>query len=173
MMSIFQTRARPMLWIAFAVFVGVWVWVAVTAAADVPGHFDASGAVTRWDSKWSFLLPIGGIGVALTAVFAGARWLLPRVPGHAINLPNRSAHQFWTSPAHRGEFDRRIAEDLEWLGAATLLLLAWMMGVSGTTTGDSASGWALGVPTVLYLAGVLGYCAYMIWGPRYRVPGER
>lgn len=162
-----------MLWLAFAVFTGVWMWLAVTAGPEVPGHFDGSGEVTRWDSKWSFLLPIGGVAAAVTAVFAAARRLLPRISGRAINLPNRAAHRYWTSPANRGEFDRRVAEDLEWIGAATLLLLAWMMGVSGQTTGTGVSSWALVVPTVLYLAGVLGYCAHMVAGARYRVPGDQ
>lgn len=166
------SSSRAVLWGAFAVFAAVWVWLAVTAAAEVPGHFDGSGTVTRWDSKWSFLLPIGGVAIAVTALFAGMRWLFPRVPGHAINLPSRRAHEYWTSPAHRPELDRKLSEDLEWMGAATLLLLAWMMGVSGTTTGDGVSGWLLVTPTALYLAAVLGYCGFMIAGPRYRVPGD-
>lgn len=165
--------SRAALWVAFAIFAGIWVWLAVTADAQVPGHFDGSGTVTRWDSKWSFLLPIGGIGVAVTALFAGARWLFPRISAQAINLPNPRAHKYWTSPANRGELDRRLSEDLEWAGVATMVLLAWMMGVSGQTTGDSVSAWALGLPTALYLVVVLGYCVYAMAGPRYRVPSDQ
>ncbi|MFC4604062.1 hypothetical protein [Rhodococcus kronopolitis] len=168
-----KNRSKPALWLSFAVFVGVWAWLAVTADAELPGHFDGSGTVTRWDSKWSFLLPMAGVGVAATAVFAGAGRLIARVPGHAINLPSQGAHRYWTSPANRGELNRRTSEDLEWIGAATLMLLAWMTGVSGSTTGDSTSGWALAVPTALYLVVVLGRCVYLVGGPRYRVPRER
>lgn len=54
-----------------------------------------------------------------------------------------------------------------------MVLLAWMMGVSGQTTGDSVSAWALGLPTALYLVVVLGYCVYAMAGPRYRVPSDQ
>lgn len=170
MTNIFQVRSRTVLWLACTVFAAVWIWVAATAGAELPGQFDASGTVTRWDSTWSFLGPIGGIAVALAVTVAGVRPLIRRVPAHAINLPSRTAHRYWIDPVNRGEFDRRIAEDVEWIGAATMALLAWITAVSGLTTADSVSVWVLAVPTVLYLAGALGYCVFMIRGPRYRVP---
>ncbi|WP_255285216.1 hypothetical protein [Rhodococcus globerulus] len=41
-----------------------------------------------------------------------------------------------------------------------------MAAVAGTSTDGSVDTWLLVAPTVLYLVGVLGYCAYMIWGGR-------
>ncbi|MDV8069807.1 hypothetical protein R4P64_25060 [Rhodococcus sp. IEGM 1366] len=165
-----KAKSRTVLWLAFGAFAIAWTWVAATAGDEIPGHFDASGAVTRWDSKWSFLGPIGGICLGLTLAFGSARFLIPRVPGHAISIAN---HRYWTDPVNRAEFDRRISEDLEWLGAATALLLAWIAAVAGTSTDGSVDTWLLVAPTVLYLVGVLGYCAYMIWGGRYRVPQQQ
>lgn len=110
------------------VFVAVWVLVASVGDRWVPARFDMSGSVTRWESKWAFLSTIGAIGAALLAIFLVAPPLVRRVPARAVNLPSRKAHEFWTNPAHRPEFDRRVAEDVEWLGTATLLLLAWFYG---------------------------------------------
>jgi hypothetical protein len=165
-----KAMSRTVLWLAFGIFAIAWMWVAATAGDEIPGQFGSSGEVTRQDSKWSFLGPIGGIGIGFTLAAAAARVLIPRVPRHAINLPNQNAHRYWTDPINRAEFDRRISEDLEWLGTATVLLLAAMTAVAGTVTADSVSVWLLAVPTALYLIGVLGYCGSMIWGGRYRVP---
>lgn len=159
-----------MLLAACVVFVAVWIWTAATAGEQLPGHFDASGNVTRWDSTWSFLAVIGAIGLVIAVTFGAAHSLISRVPGHLINLPRRASRDYWTSPAHRAEFDRKISEDLQRLGAGTVLLLACLMVVSATTTGGSVDTVLLAAPTVLYVVGMLAYCGYMTWGGRYRVP---
>lgn len=162
--------SRSALSIACAVFAAVWLWLAVSAPEHLPGHVDASGTVTRWDGKWSLLLSLGGVALVLALMFGFAKPLLSRLPAHAINLPSRRAHEYWTAPERRAEFDERISADLRWMGAATIMLMAWMLAVIGSAQGDSVNPWALVVPTVVYLVVVLGYTGLIAWGPRYRVP---
>jgi hypothetical protein len=158
------------MWIAYALCAGVWIWVAVAADDEVAGHFDMSGNVTRWDTKWSFLGVLGGVILVLGVLCALARRLIGRVPGQMVNLPGRSAHDYWTAPENRPDFDRKMSADLEWLGAATALLIAWIVGVAGSATDDGVDVWILAAPTVLYVVAVLAYTAYVVWGGRYRVP---
>lgn len=158
------------IWLAFAVFAAVWIWMAATAGEQLPVRFDSSGAVTNRDSTWSFLAVTGGVGVAVTIASAVAPALFSRVPAQAISLPNPAAHRYWTDPANRAEFDRKVGADSQVMGGATVLLLAWVVAVSGSATGHAVSTWVLAVPTVVYLVGILGYCAYLTRGARYRVP---
>lgn len=81
-------------------------------------------------------------------------------------------HDYWTAPENRPTLNRKMAEDLDWMGAATALLLAWIVGVSGSTVGDSVSVWVLAVPTTLYLLAILAYVVFIIKGGRYRVPKD-
>lgn len=165
-----QHGSRIALWLAFAVFGTVWIWVAATAGDQLPARFDNSGAVMNRDSTWSFLVVIGGIGVAFTLASAVAPALISRVPAHAISLPSPAAHRYWTDPANRAEFDRKIGADIQAIVGATVLLLAWVLAVSGSTTGDAVSAGVLDAPIIAYLVGILGYCAYLARGARYRVP---
>ena len=164
--------SRAALLLSSLVFIGAMVWVAVTAGNELPAHFTGSGRVDRVESKSSFLLTTGGIGFALIGFFATIGWWLPKVQAQLVKLPSRRMHEYWTSPKNRPELNRKMAEDLEWIGAATALLLAWIVGVSGTTVGDSVSVWVLAVPTTLYLLIVLGYVVFMIKGGRYRIPKD-
>ncbi|MEU3474338.1 hypothetical protein [Rhodococcus sp. NPDC006774] len=154
------------------VFVGALMWVAVTAGDVLPAHFTGSGRVDRVEPKSSFLLTTGGIGFVLIGFFASVGWWLPRLPAQLVNLPTRRMHDYWTSPENRPTLDRKMAEDLDWMGAATALLLAWIVGVAGTTVGDSVSVWVLAVPTALYVLAILGYVVFVVKGGRYRIPND-
>lgn len=88
----------------------------------------------------------------------------------AIKLPSPQAHRYWTAPERRAKFDRRVASDLEWIGASALALLASLLVVVGSTTTGAVSPVALAGPTAAYLVTALGYSAYMVCRPRYRVP---
>ncbi|MBY4130886.1 hypothetical protein HQO83_21045 [Rhodococcus fascians] len=164
--------SRAALLLSSLVFIGALVWVALTAGDEVPAHFTGSGQVDRMESTASFLLTTGGIGLVLIGFFVSIGWWLPKVPAQLINLPSRRMHDYWTSAENRPELNRKMAEDLQWIGAATALLLAWIVGVSGTAVGDSVSVWVLAVPTTLYLLIVLGYVVFMIKGGRYRIPKD-
>lgn len=166
-------RSRIALLLSSLLFLASLVWVAMTADDQLPAHFTADGTVDRTESKTSFLVTMGGIGFALILMFGSARWWIGRIPGHLVNMPSAQAHAYWTSPERRPEFDRKISEDLEWIGGATTLLLTWMVVVAGLTTGDSLSAWVFALPTGVFMASVFGYVIYVIKGSRYRVPKGR
>ncbi|MDV6263701.1 hypothetical protein [Rhodococcoides yunnanense] len=164
--------SRDALLLSSLVFIGVLVWVALTAGDEIPAHFDGSGQVDRMDSKLSFLLTMGGTGFVLIGLFASVRWWFPKLPAQFVNLPTRHMHEYWTADENRSALNRKVPEDLDWIGVATMLLFAWIAGVAGTTTGDSVSAWVLAVPTALYLLAILGYVVFIIKGGRYRVPKD-
>ena len=156
--------------VSVILFFAVLGFVGVVAGDEVPAHFDGSGNVTRMESTAPFLLVTGGIGLAIALLFGTARRWIPKVPAQLINMPSVKTHDYWTAPEQRPQLDRMIAEDLEWVGAATMVLIAWVAAVSGTTTGKSVGVWMLVVPTVLYTVGVVGYVVFVISSGRYRVP---
>ncbi|OZD02376.1 hypothetical protein CH275_17190 [Rhodococcus sp. 06-235-1A] len=164
--------SRGVLLLSTLVFVGALIWVGTTADDQVPAHFTGWGQIDRMESKSSFLLTTGGIGMLLIGFFASVAWWLPKVPARMVNMPSRRMHEYWTTAEHRPELNRKMAEDFDWIGSATALLLAWMVVVSGSTTGDSVNGWILVAPTASFLVAVLGYVAYLIKGNRYRIPSD-
>ncbi|MEK8070808.1 DUF1648 domain-containing protein [Rhodococcoides navarretei] len=164
--------SRAALLLSTLVFIGALIWVAVTAGDQVPAHFDGSGQVDRMDSKLSFLLTMGGTGFVMIGLFASVGWWLPKVPAQMVNLPSRRLHEYWTSAENRPELNRKMSEDLDWIGVATALLFAWICVVAGTTTDASVSVWVFVVPTVLYVVAILGYAAFVFMGSRYRVPKD-
>jgi len=164
--------SRAALLLSSLVFIGVLVWVAVTAGDEIPAHFDGSGQVDRMDSKLSFLLTMGGTGFVMIGLFVSVGWWLPKVPAQLVNLPSRRLHEYWTAPENRPELNRKISDDLDWIGVASALLFAWICVVAGTTTGASVSAWVFVVPTVLYVVVILGYAAFAFMGSRYRIPKD-
>ncbi|MDZ7914725.1 MAG: hypothetical protein U5N21_14310 [Rhodococcus sp. (in: high G+C Gram-positive bacteria)] len=164
--------SRAALLLSTLVFIGALIWVGVTAGDQVPAHFDGSGQVDRMETKLSFLLTMGGVGFAMIVLFASIGWWFPKVPATMVNLPSRTMHEYWTAAENRPELNRKMAEDLEWIGAATALLFAWITGVAGATTGGSVSMWVLAVPTAIYMLSILGYVVFVVKGGRYRVPKD-
>lgn len=90
-------------------------------------------------------------------------------PGHEADAICSGA-PLLDRPCNRAEFDRKIGADIQTIVAATVLLLAWVLAVSGSATGDAVSTGVLDAPIITYLVSILGYCAYLVWGARYRVP---
>lgn len=136
----------------------------------VPGQFDTSGEVHRWDSTAYFLGGMCGIAALFLAVFGGARWYIPKVPASAINLPSRSAHAYWTAAEQREAFNDIVASGLEAAGAAMIMVIATGVVLSGlTATGTIVpGGWVLAAVLVFGLATVLGSCVYVF--ARTRAP---
>lgn len=162
---------RTALILATAVFAVVWILTALFADSRLPAHFNSSGEVNRWDDKWSLLGPLAGVGVAMVVIFGGAEFIFRRMPARMINLPNHKRHAYWTAPENRAEFNRRFAGDMQAIGAAAVLLLAYVLAVCATA-GGPVNVWVLAAPTVAFLVFVLGYIVYMSVGPRYRIPPE-
>ncbi|MBY6364729.1 hypothetical protein [Rhodococcoides corynebacterioides] len=159
--------SRRALWLSVAVLVATVLWALATTNGPVALRVDASGAVTRVGSVWTLVGVLGGIGALLAATFLGAHRFLPHLPARLINLPSAEAHAFWTAPENRRELHRLLAEDLEWIGAATLVLFSWLMAVC-VTAENSVAVWVFVVPVVAYVIAVLGYSVYVMRGGRYR-----
>lgn len=146
--------ARIALWAAIAVFVVAWIWVALAAGT--------------WNDKWVFLSVVIVIGALLSVLFLGSRRFAPRLPTKWFRVSDPHAREYWSTPDHRGEFNRRISADLEWIGAATMLFLSAILLAFGSDSGAPAHNWTLIIPVAVFVIVVLGYCSYMIFGPRYR-----
>ncbi|MBY6365476.1 hypothetical protein [Rhodococcoides corynebacterioides] len=159
--------SRRALWLSVALLIATAVWAVATTDGPVALRVDASGEVTRVGSVWTLVGVLGGIGGVLAATFLGAQRFLPHLPARLINLPSAEAHAFWTAPENRNELHRLLAEDLEWIGAATLVLFSWLTAVC-VTAENSVAAWALVVPVVAYTIAVLGYSVHLMRGGRYR-----
>ncbi|NIL81678.1 hypothetical protein [Rhodococcoides kroppenstedtii] len=159
--------SRRALWLSVVVLAATALWAVSTADGPVALRVDGSGAVTRVGSVWTLVGVLGGGGGALAATFLSAHRFLPRVPARLINLPSAEAHAFWTAPENREELHRLLAEDLEWIGAATVVLFSWSMAVC-VTAESSVPVWVLVVPVVAYTIAVLGYSVHLMRGGRYR-----
>ena len=159
--------SRRALWLAVAVLVATALWAVWVADGPVALRVDGSGAVTRVGSVWTLVGVLGGVGGVVAATFLGAQRFLPHLPARLINLPSAEAHAFWTAPENRTELHRLLAEDLEWIGTATVVLLSWLMAVC-VTTEKSVALWALVVPVAAYTIAVLGYSVHLMRVGRYR-----
>lgn len=150
-------------------FGGAVVWMLSLGLERVPGQYDTSGGVHRWDSTAYFLGGMCGVAALFLAMFGGARWFISRVPASRINLPSRSAHAYWTAAERREAFNDVFASGLEAAGAAMIMMFATIVVLSGlTATGTIVPGWVLAAVVVFFLAAVLGSFVYIF--ARTRVP---
>ena len=153
--------------VAYAIVV---VWQAFTLPETVPGHMDAAGNITRWASRTEHVLLAAGVGVLMVAVFLLPTMLTKRMPTSMVNLPHK---EYWTRPENWPAAQRRLRDDLGWMGAATLAFMAFIMAqVAGATGGEAQPVWVFWVVTAVYLVGVLAYSAWMSLGSRWRPPAD-
>lgn len=146
--------SRSALWFTIFASALAWTWVAVTTGG--------------WANKWVLLAVLGVVGVVIAGLFLSWRRSIPRVPDRWIWTTRPEHREYWTAPGNRAEFARRIVADLEWIGAATLLLLTVLVLVIGSATGTPEQPWALALPIALFVAGIIGLGVSMVVGPRYR-----
>lgn len=148
------------------IFSLVWLYGAATAPAQIPGHFAADGSVDHWEGKWSFLITLGLTTAGLVALFELIARLSPKIPEAMINMPHK---EYWMRPENRQKAAQLLAEDMRFFSSALVLLMAWMLGVTLSTADlGSSNSWLLMVPTFIFIAIVVGYSLWMMWGPRYR-----
>ena len=149
----------------------VLIWFAVALPDRVPGHFGLSGEVNRYDDKGVFVAAMAGIGVVMALLFGAARWWLPKLPGSVINLPGKKAHAYWTSPAHRDEFNGIMASAMETIGVFVLLLLTVIVLISGVAgLGATIPAWVFWLVTVAFLAAMMACLIPLI--RKTRVPAS-
>lgn len=120
----------------------------------VASHFDGAGQADGWSSKSEFLITnlvlVAGIGL----LFLGIAALLDKVPNAWINLPNKD---YWLAPDRRAATLDVIQRQMEWLGAATVVLLLGItqLTIEANLTGRPALGevfWVLFGGYMLFMA---------------------
>lgn len=144
------------------------VYQAFTLPEMVPAHVGPDGEVTRWGTRAGHVVTAAlvGLGTFLTM------WLLPKlveaVPASLINLPHK---EYWLKQENFPRAQRQLAEDIAWIGAATMALVGYgMWEVGYIAQGGTPPTMAWAVVIGLYLAVVLGWVSWMLVGPRWK-PG--
>ncbi|MGB3772264.1 MAG: hypothetical protein WBF79_13125 [Rhodococcus sp. (in: high G+C Gram-positive bacteria)] len=162
--------ARVALIGSYLAVLAVCIVVAVLGPETMPAHFGADGSATREQSRGAFAATMAAISTAMLILFLGMEQLLTRLPARMINLPGRERHRYWTAPERREQLNRTMAEDMQWIGTMSMLLL---VGVVVSSVAGAESG-RLPVPVLLTLIGVylVAVLAYLWWmlRRRYRVP---
>lgn len=160
--------ARTWFAASVALYAVVWAWSWSRLPERVPTHFDAGGEPDDWSSRAAALGISGLLGFGTALLFLAIVWAVPRVGVQFVNVPNP---QYWKRPENLARMRVLAVEDLWWLGAWTMLLLAavvWLV-VRAATAEDPALGlWPL-VLVVGYLVAVLGRVAWT-YTRRYAVP---
>jgi len=160
-----STRAALLLFAgAGVVFVVLWVSILIAGPETVPGHFSFDGTVTRSDPTLEFLGFMALVGVGMAALFVG----VARVPIEYLNIPKREQ---WNTPELRGHLKTLVTADLWLLGAATLMLLATALAISGLIgLGVEIGAWTLPVVVGPFLIVNAIVAGRMMFGSRYTPP---
>jgi hypothetical protein len=160
-------------WAAFAASAIVLAVVLLVLAAvlpeRVPLHFGPSLEPDAVGDRGTFLALAAGAGALVGGLLGGLAHWMDRVPLRAVNVPHAA---YWKTPEREPELRRRLRVDLLVIGTLTLLLLAVVYGLTGeAAVSDSRlSPWAY-VVLAVYLAAVLGFCAWL-GTRRYRPPSS-
>ena len=148
-------------------YAALWCWYALTLPERVPGHLGADGQVTRWDSKVTLLAITAGLGLLAWLCFALAPRWLGRIAGH-VNVPHA---EYWRRPENVPQMVRLVREDMAVAGAATMVLLGWMLNaLARAAHGSPPAGAELAAGTAVYVIAAIGWAAWLYAGRRYRVP---
>jgi uncharacterized membrane protein len=84
-------------------------------------HFDLAGKPNGFQTRIAFAYSSVLVCLFIFALFTALPYLLTRAPDRLINLPNKD---YWLAPERRAETLARLGTLLDWLGSATLGLLA-------------------------------------------------
>lgn len=86
----------------------------------VASQFGADGKPNTWMGKTEFVGLYIGVVVAVTLLFAGLAYAMPRLPDSMINLPNKA---YWLAPNRRAAAFEYFTSLFMWFGSATLVFL--------------------------------------------------
>ena len=155
---------------ATAVYAAVAMTVLVAGPDVVVGHFGANGQPTRLDATGPFVLTLSLVVLGLLALFASLPALTRGIPIEFINVPNRER---WNTPARRRVLARRIAADLNLIGAVTILLMtsALVLRALGGLDVDLPP-WVFLVMLAAYLGCIGVLLVHMTVGTRYQPPAD-
>jgi uncharacterized membrane protein len=124
--------------------------------ARIASHFGPDGRADGWMEKGAFMVT----GLILlgftTATLAGTGALLSRTPNELINLPNK---EYWLAPERRAETLTAVADQMNWIGAATNLLLVALF--HQTYRANLTPDPRLGTVPMLYVAAYVAYT--VVW----------
>ena len=122
----------------------------------IASHFDAAGQADGWSSKSAFLLSNLVLVTGLALIFLSLPSWLGKIPNARINLPNKD---YWLAPGRRAATLQTVQRRMEWLGAATLVLI---LGIVQLTIEANLTGRLTLGPAPWLLSG--GYLLYMtVW----------
>ena len=107
---------------AFALLIAAYeiIYFYPIMPSHIAVHFNAAGMADGWGPKQHFFGIIGTVLALLTIMFAGISLLIRVLPDSRINLPNKD---YWLAPERRAQTHQRLAGQLLFIGAITMLLL--------------------------------------------------
>ncbi|MGH9335094.1 MAG: DUF1648 domain-containing protein, partial [Vicinamibacteria bacterium] len=91
---------------------------------EVASHFDGRGNPDGYQSRDGFFGMSAAMLVLAVGLFGGLGAIFRRIPSKWFNLPHRD---YWLAPERREETLDFITGQLEWYGAATLLLFLFVV----------------------------------------------
>jgi len=89
----------------------------------VASHFNAAGVPNAWQPKSFFAMTLGLLYLLFTLLWLSIPQLLRAVPVSLVNLPNR---EYWLAPERREHTAHAIGDQLAWLGAIQIALIAFI-----------------------------------------------
>lgn len=115
-----MTKSRTALLVLAAAAVLQLLYFYPLMPDTVASHFDGAGRPNGIQSREGFFGLSAGILVLTVTMMGGLGVLLRRLPTSWFNLPNRD---YWLSRERREETVGYIGSQMEWFGAASLLLM--------------------------------------------------
>lgn len=162
------SAGRAALLAAAAGYAVLVAYQAFTLPDKVPGHVGPGGDVTWWGDRAGHVAIASALGLSLFLLM----WFLPRLigrmPQYLVNMPHK---EYWLRPENLPRAQRMLADDLSWIGAATLAFVGYAMYEVGKIAGgvEPFLG-AFWVVFALYMVGVIGWSLRMQFGSRWRPP---
>ncbi len=162
------SAAQLALWATAVGFVVLLVWQAFTLPETVPAHIGPGGEVTRWGSRTAHVGSMAAFGAMTVGLFLVLPRAIKHLPPDLVNLPHK---EYWLSEENHPRYTRMLADDLAWIGAATIVFMGAMTYNIGRVAvegpGPDTMFW---IAFVLYMAFILGYSLWMTVGPRWKPP---
>lgn len=137
----------------------------------IASHFDVAGQADGWSSKSAFLLSNLALIAGLALIFLSFPSWLGKIPNARINLPNKD---YWLAPGRRAATLQTIQRQMEWLGAATLVLFLGVaqLSIEANLTGRPTLGPAPWVLSGCYLLAMTVWLVRFIRWAYARPPRE-
>ncbi len=126
----------------------------------IASHFDGAGQANGWSSKSEFLTSNLLLVVGMTAMFLSVGWLVSKVPAAWVNLPNKD---YWLAPKRRAATLDAMGQQMEWLAAATLVLLLGINQLTIQANLQSTTALPAGTFWLLFSSYMVFMIAWLAW----------